>query len=371
MDIYANGRTRQNFSKKRMDRMEKEKIVVGMSGGVDSSVAAWLLKQQGYEVLGVTMRHFSKTDEIEDDAAKACAQLGIAWEAVDVRDAFCSTVMREFAQEYVGGRTPNPCVTCNREIKWKALLDYADQKGAFGIATGHYARIDRLPNGRLTVANAAFAQKDQTYALYRLTQEQLLRTRMPLGAYSKEEVRRMAADAGLLTAQKKDSQEICFIPDGDYASFIPAFLGKEQAGSAVLPGNFVDREGTVLGRHRGIVHYTIGQRKGLGLAMGHPVFVTQIRPDSREVVIGENEDLFTTKLTCSHINLMAEERLEGERRVLGRIRYGHKGTMCRIRPEGKDRWSCEFEEPVRAVTAGQSAVFYEDGHIFGGGIIEG
>lgn len=370
MDIYAAKREGQN-RRKRTVSMEKKKIVVGMSGGVDSSVTAWLLKQQGYEVLGVTMRHFSGMDEIEREAALAAEQLGISWEAADVRDAFSEQVMEEFAREYAMGRTPNPCVICNRKIKWEALLRYAAGRGADRIATGHYARICSLPNGRLSIANASSATKDQTYALYRLTQEQLKHTEMPLGEYSKEEVRQMARQAGLSVAQKKDSQEICFIPDHDYAAFIRRFAGEEKAGSALLPGNFVDREGTVLGRHKGIIHYTIGQRKGLNLAMGHPVFVTGIRPDTQEVVIGENEDLFSTKLLCGRINLMAEKRLEGERRLLGRIRYGHKGTMCRVREAGEGLWECEFEEPVRAVTAGQSAVFYEDGHIFGGGIIEG
>lgn len=350
--------------------MEKKKIVVGMSGGVDSSVAAWLLKQQGYEVLGVTMRHFDGMEEIEREAAQAAEQLGISWEVADVRAAFSRQVMEDFAQEYLRGRTPNPCVICNRKIKWEAILDYAARRGADRIATGHYARICRLPNGRLSVANASTAEKDQTYALYRLTQRQLEHTEMPLGEYSKEEVRQMAKEAGLSVAHKKDSQEICFIPDRDYASFIRRFSGEEKAGRAASPGNFVDREGKILGRHKGIIHYTIGQRKGLNLAMGHPVFVTGIRTDTREVVIGENEDLFTRRLLCSRINVMAEAKLEGERRLLGRIRYGHKGTMCRAWPAGEDLWECEFEEPVRAVTAGQSAVFYDEGHIFGGGIIE-
>ncbi len=350
----------------------KKKVVVGLSGGVDSSVAAWMLKEQGYEVLGVTMRHFEGMEAVEEDALGVAQTLGISWETMDVQTAFRESVIRYFVQEYLQGRTPNPCVMCNRRIKWQALLEYAKGQGAEWIATGHYARPVRLANGRISVANAAATQKDQTYALYRLTQEQLCHTLMPIGEYSKEEVRRMAQEAGLPVAHKRDSQEICFIPDHDYAAFIEKTLQQEHRTSgALLPGDFVDRDGKTLGRHAGIAHYTIGQRKGLQLAMGRPVFVTQIKPDTNEVVLGEDAELYTTRLVCSRVNLMAQEYLEGEKRVTGKIRYGHKGAPCMIRMTGRDRLECIFDEPVRAVTAGQSAVFYEDGHIFGGGIIEG
>ena len=350
----------------------KKKVVVGMSGGVDSSVAAWLLMQQGYEVIGVTMCHFDGMEDTLADAKSVADKLGISWQAADFREEFRREVMDYFVEEYLQGRTPNPCVMCNRHIKWQALLDYAKKQGADLIATGHYARIIRLANGRLAVANSVTAAKDQTYALYQLTQEQLSHTLMPVGEFPKEEVRAMAERAGLPVAHKRDSQEICFIPDHDYAAFIQKAL--EEAGrksAAAEPGNFVDKEGKVLGQHKGIIHHTIGQRKGLNLAMGHPVFVTQIRPQTNEVVIGESEELFTTRLICDNVNLMAEERLEGPRRVLGKIRYGHKGTPCTISMEGTDRILCEFEEPVRAITAGQSAVFYEGDHVFGGGVICG
>lgn len=348
----------------------RKKIVVGMSGGVDSSVAAWLLKEQGYEVLGVTMRHFDGADQNAQDARAVAEHIGIDWKEADFRQVFKEQVIRYFVEEYLQGRTPNPCVMCNRRVKWQALLEYAKQEGAELIATGHYARLVQLENGRIAVANSVTAQKDQTYALYRLTQEQLACTRMPVGEFPKEEVRRMAEAAGLPVAGKQDSQEICFIPDHDYAAYIARALAEAGRESAALEaGSFVTADGQVLGSHKGIIHYTIGQRKGLNLAMGHPVFVTGIRPETREVIIGENEELFTTRLLCSQLNFMAEESLNGERRVLGKIRYGHRGTGCTIRMAGEDLLECQFDEPVRAVTAGQSAVFYEDGHIFGGGII--
>ncbi len=347
----------------------KEKVVVGMSGGVDSSVAALLLKQEGYEVLGVTMRHFDGMEEVEADARSVAQTLGISWQAVDFREAFQKEVVDYFTGEYLQGRTPNPCVMCNRAIKWQALLEYAGTQGADRVATGHYARLVRLENGRISVANAVSASKDQTYALYRLTQEQLSHTLMPVGEFPKDEVRRMAMEAGLPVAHKRDSQEICFIPDHDYAAFIRQRLGGKEACGALQPGNFVTREGNILGRHEGIIHYTVGQRKGLHLSMGHPVFVTQIRPEKNEVVIGEGEELFTTRFFCDRINLMGADRLEGERRMTGKIRYAHRGAPCTVRMAGEDLLECVFDEPVRAVTPGQSAVFYEDGHIFGGGVI--
>ncbi len=348
----------------------KKRVVVGMSGGVDSSVAAWLLKEQGYDVLGVTMQHFDGMDAIMEDARAVAQKLQIPWQAVDFKQEFKKEVMDYFVAEYLCGRTPNPCVMCNRHIKWQALWEYAKGQGAEMIATGHYARLVQLENGRLAVANSVTAKKDQTYALYQLTQEQLSHTLMPVGEFPKEEVRRMAEEAGLPVAHKRDSQEICFIPDHDYGAFIQRAMEEaKEKRKALEPGNFVTAQGQVLGRHEGIIHYTVGQRKGLNLAMGHPVFVTAIRPDTNEVVIGENEELFTTRLLCGRVNFMAVERLTKERRVIGKIRYGHQGTPCTIRMAGEDLLECLFEEPVRAITPGQSAVFYEDGHIFGGGTI--
>lgn len=361
--------------------MAKQKIVVGLSGGVDSSVAALLLQKEGYEVIGVTMRNWDGdgAEQIFEDAARVAQSLGIAHHILDLRDVFQREVKDYFTGEYLRGRTPNPCVVCNRKIKWAALLDWAGEQGAEAIATGHYARIGRLPNGRYTVFHSVTEAKDQTYALFNLTQDQLARTKMPVGAFPKEKIRQMAAEAGIPVADKKDSQEICFIPDHDYAAFIEREVRARQEGKAEeadkaqwkLPeeGNFVTADGRVLGRHKGIIHYTIGQRKGLNLSMGAPVFVSAIRPETNEVVIGGSGDIFQKELFCSGLNLMAAERLADPVEVTARIRYGHRGTRCVLEKVGEDLFRCTFAEPVRAITPGQAVVFYEEDHIFGGGFI--
>ena len=358
--------------------MEKKKVVVGMSGGVDSSVAAWLLKEQGYEVIGVTMQIWQDEEEFQkqenggccglsavDDARRVADQLGIPYYVMNFKDEFKKHVMDYFIEEYLQGRTPNPCIACNRYVKWESLLQRSMAIGADYIATGHYARIRELPNNRYVIQNSVTAAKDQTYALYNLTQEQLKHTLMPVGAYTKDEIRKMAENANLQVAHKKDSQEICFIPDQDYAGFIE----REKRGAVPPEGNFVTKDGVILGRHKGITHYTIGQRRGLNLAMGHHVFVTEIRPDTNEVVVGEGEDVFSDRLVCNHINFMAVESFLGKREVIGKVRYGHKGTPCTIERISEDEISAVFHEPVRAITKGQAAVFYEDGHVFGGGVI--
>ena len=270
-----------------------------------------------------------------------------------------------FIDEYRKGRTPNPCIACNRHVKWEALLKRSLDLGADYIATGHYARIRLLNNGRYAVTSAVSEGKDQTYALYNLTQHQLAHTLMPVGDYDKEEIRQIAVQAGLPIAHKPDSQEICFVPDGDYAGFIDRGLAEP-----VPPGNFVDMKGTVIGRHQGITHYTIGQRKGLGLAMGHPVFVAAIRPESNQVVIGESSDIFSSGLRCSHLNRMACEEFEEDMKVTAKVRYNHRGADCRIYRISKDEAYCRFEEPQRAITPGQAVVFYGDGLVLGGGTIE-
>ena len=278
--------------------MAGEKVVIGLSGGVDSSVAAYLLKQAGYEVIGVTMQTWTPGDsqetdpalggspEVTRDAAQVAQDLGIPYYVVDFQEEFSRHVMDYFSAEYLAGRTPNPCVVCNRYVKWEALLKKAEELGARYLATGHYARILRLENGRYTLKTCDSSAKDQTYALCRLTQEQLAHTRMPVGDYTKEEIRKIAAGIGLKVADKPDSQEICLFRITTMQVYPPA----DRRGNS--RGNFVTADGRVLGRHRGIIHYTIGQRKGLNLSMGHPVFVTGIRPETNEVVIGESEEVF-------------------------------------------------------------------------------
>ena len=357
--------------------MKRERVVVGMSGGVDSSVAAWILKEQGYEVIGVTMQVWQEEDaqaqeenggccglSAVEDARRVAAMLDIPYYVMNFKSEFKEHVIDYFVDEYLRGRTPNPCIACNRYVKWESLLKRSMDIGADYIATGHYARIARLPNGRYAIKNSASSAKDQTYALYSLTQSQLSHTLMPVGDYTKEEIRKIAAKLGLRTADKPDSQEICFIPDHDYARFI-----EQEAGQVKGPGNFVTADGRVLGRHKGITHYTIGQRKGLGIAMGVPVFVTKICPQSNEVVLGSNEEVYGDTLYADKLNYMSIPGLEGELQVTAKIRYSHKGAPCTIANAGDGKVICKFQEPVRAITPGQAVVFYHGDTVVGGGTI--
>lgn len=348
-----------------------------MSGGVDSSVAAWLLKEAGYDVTGVTMQIWQKEEEdtvsenggccglsAVEDAARVAQQIGIPHYVMNFRREFEDKVIQYFMKEYLCGRTPNPCIACNRYIKWESLLQRSLQIGADYIATGHYARVVQLPGGRYAIARSAAAAKDQTYALYNLTQEQLAHTLMPVGDYEKNEIRRIAESLNLNVAHKPDSMEICFVPDQDYAGFIRAHSGCE-----IPEGNFVTLDGTVVGRHRGITHYTVGQRKGLNLSLGRPVFVVEIRPETNEVVIGDNTDVFTDRLVCTNLSFMSFSDIKEEASVTAKIRYNHSGAKAVVRRIGADRAEVIFEEPVRAVTPGQAVVFYDGDYVAGGGII--
>ena len=357
--------------------MEKKRVVVGMSGGVDSSVAAWLLKEQGYDVIGVTMQIWQDEEEkiqeenggccgltAVDDARRVAASLDIPYYVMNFKREFKENVIDYFVDEYIGGRTPNPCIACNRFVKWESLLKRSMDIGADYIATGHYARVEQLPNGRYAVRTSATGRKDQTYALYNLTQEQLKRTLMPVGGYTKEEIREMAAKMNLPVAHKPDSQDICFVPDGDYASFI------EKTADQTFPqGNFVLTDGTIVGRHNGIIHYTVGLRKGLRVAMGYPVFVLAIRPETNEVVLGKAEESLSRYVRADRINFMSVEDLKEPKKVWAKIRYNHKGAWCTVERTGEDEILCTFDEPLRAAAPGQAVVLYDGEYVLGGGTI--
>lgn len=348
-----------------------------MSGGVDSSVAAFLLKEQGYDVIGVTMQIWQDEDpayveenggccglSAVEDARKVARALEIPYYVMNFKKEFQKNVVDYFISEYLAGRTPNPCIACNRYVKWESLLARSMEIGADYIATGHYARVERRENGRFAIRNSVTAKKDQTYALYNLTQFQLSHTLMPVGDYTKEEIREIAGRNHLPVASKPDSQDICFVPDGDYAGFITAAAPDKVPGQ----GNFVSEDGQILGTHRGIIHYTVGQRKGLGLSLGHPVFVSGLRPDTNEVVISYS-DVYKTELDCHQINFMGMEDLKAPRRMWAKVRYAHKGEWCTAHQTKDDRIHVDFERPVRAITPGQAVVFYEGEYVMGGGTI--
>lgn len=348
-----------------------------MSGGVDSSVAAHLLKEAGYDVIGVTMQiwqdedHFTQEESggccglsAVDDARRVAQDLDIPYYVMNFKQEFKANVMDYFVKDYLQGLTPNPCIACNRYVKWESLLKRSLDIGADYIATGHYARVYKLENGRYTLRKSATAAKDQTYALYNLTQFQLSHTLMPVGEYTKDQIREIAEKINLRVANKPDSQEICFIPDNDYAKFI-----EENTPQKILPGNFVNSAGEIIGKHKGITHYTVGQRKGLNLSLGHPAFVLEIRPETNEVVIGTNDEVFSDRLLANHLNFMSIEDLEGEMRVEAKIRYSHKGALATIKKVAEDEILCVFDEPQRAISPGQAVVFYENDYIVGGGTI--
>ena len=348
------------------------RVVVGMSGGVDSAVAAYLLKEQGYDVVGVTLRTWesggSRCCEI-DDARRTAQVLRIPYHTVNCSFDFDNKIRQPFVDCYLHGLTPNPCVLCNQLIKWEWLLYAAGVYQADAVASGHYVQLIRRENGRYTVRQAADRKKDQSYMLYRLTQEQLSKTIFPLGNLTKEEVRDIAKNAGLPVAESQDSQEICFVTNGSYADFI-----RENAAEAASPcGYFVDSAGSILGRHKGIINYTVGQRKGLGLAMGKPVYVKEIRPETNEVVVAPEEEIYQSGIFCNDVHFMSIPDLPAGEMLRGtvKIRYHHEGENALIQACEDDTVRILFDQPVKAPTPGQSAVFYDqEKSVIGGGIIK-
>lgn len=357
------------------------RVLMAMSGGIDSSVAAMLLKEQGFELVGVTFRTFDSISESCLAREKGCCsvdaifeakhlaeQLGFEHHILDVRDLFRRTVIQDFIDQYMQCRTPNPCVLCNPVIKWGRVLEMADELGCDYIATGHYARIAH-EGDRYYLQKGVDIQKDQTYFLWKLTSEMLKRTLFPLGGLTKQEVRQIAADHGFVKlSQKKESEEICFVTDDDYRHFLQDEVPDLQERMPV--GEFVTTDGKVVGRHQGLYNYTIGQRKGLGIALGEPAYVVALQPDTNRVVLGRREDLQHTRCVVSDLNLTKSPDFEDGMQVTCRSRYRSAGTPARLCHLDAGRLEVVFEEPVFAVTPGQSAVFYDGEDLLGGGIIE-
>ena len=355
-----------------------ERVLVAMSGGVDSSVAAALLRDRGYEVIGATMQIWPAGEEENgggccslsavEDARRVAARLGIPYYVLNLREAFAQEVIEPFVAAYLRGLTPNPCLACNTRIKFGALLAKARAIGAARVATGHYARVDFDPaRGRFILCRGLDPRKDQSYVLYGLSQEQLAASLFPLGVLRKEEVRALARRYGLPVAEKGESQEICFIRDDDYAGFIRAYPGRE-----FTPGPIVDRAGRVLGRHRGLARYTIGQRKGLGIASPHPLYVIELRPAANEVVVGREEELYSSALFAEEVNWIGfGPPLPPGLRVEAKIRYTAAPAAALVEPQGEDRALVRFDYPQRAIAPGQAVVFYRDDEVLGGGTIAG
>ena len=352
------------------------KALIAMSGGVDSSRAAKLMKDKGFDCIGCTMKLYhnedagiesSRTccslDDVED-ARSVAYKLGMPFYVFNFTEAFRDTVIRKFIESYEKGITPNPCIDCNRYMKFDKLYERAKTLGCDYIVTGHYARIEE-ENGKFVLKKALDETKDQSYVLYSMTQDQLVHTMFPLGSMQKTEVRAIAEESGFVNADKPDSQDICFVPNGDYASVIELQTGKESA-----EGNFVDKQGNNLGRHKGVIHYTIGQRKGLGVSSTEPLYVCNICPKDGNVVLGSNDDLFSREADVSDFNWISGEVPGSEFRCKAKIRYRQPEQWVTVIPTGADTVHIVFDEPQRAITPGQAAVFYDGDTVLGGGTIK-
>ena len=363
-------------------------IAVAMSGGVDSSTVAAMLRAQGCDVIGLTMQlwnqrrlagHAGMPESVHGrccslddvyDARRVAETLGIPYYVVNHEDRFERDVVRPFVEEYLSGRTPIPCSLCNNHLKFDQLLTVARQIGADAVATGHYARVEfDEQRGRWLLMRGADLAKDQSYFLFGLTQEQLSRTLFPLGNMTKPEVRELARQYGLALAEKPDSQEICFVPGGDYKRFLDAYMAEQGNPLPETAGELVTTNGEVIGEHKGIHNFTVGQRKGLGLATGAPLYVIQIKGDARQVVVGNEQDLYSRTLTAHRVNLISIAELPAPMRVSVKIRHKHAGASAMIKASSPDEILVTFDEPQRAVTPGQAAVFYDGDVVVGGGWI--